>query len=213
VRPEGVVLSAPAIGQALGLGHGGDQLCVQELVPESTVERLGKDVLPRRSLFNVGRVGAAFLAPALKGVCNELRPVVAADVSRSRVDAGQRLQHHHYVLALATPTHAGRQAQTAVIIDHVQEFQPPAISDAIELEVHHLHLVGMFSLVTPHRAVSVARPLLLARSRALESFLPPEPVHPSVVHQPASPAQQAVSHPAICPATPGQAVMEQQLPK
>jgi len=65
----------------------------------------------------------------------------------------------------------------------------------VELEVHCPHLVGIFSLVTPHRAVNGARPLLLARVRALESFLPPEPVQPFVVHQPAFPAQQAVSHP------------------
>jgi len=47
VRPEGVVLPAPAIGQALGLIHRGEQLGVEELVPEPAVERLGKTVLPR----------------------------------------------------------------------------------------------------------------------------------------------------------------------
>jgi len=47
VRPVGVVLTAPAIGQALGLIHRGEQLGVEELVPEPAVERLGKTVLPR----------------------------------------------------------------------------------------------------------------------------------------------------------------------
>jgi len=42
-----IVLTAPAIGQALGLGDGGKQPCVQKLVPEPAVERLGKAVLPR----------------------------------------------------------------------------------------------------------------------------------------------------------------------
>jgi len=194
VRPEGVVLPAPAIGQALGLGHGGDQLCVQELVRESAVERLGKAVLPRRSWFDVGRVGAAVLAPALEGVGNELRPVVAADVGWSRVDAGQRLQHHHYVLGLVSPADSDRQAEPAVLADHVEELEPPPIGGGVELEVHGPHLVRMLGPVTAHRAIGGPCPLSIPGSRPLQAFLPPEPVHPFVVHQPAFPAQQAVSH-------------------
>jgi len=38
MRPEGVVLPAPAISQALSLGHGREQLGIEELVPEATVE-------------------------------------------------------------------------------------------------------------------------------------------------------------------------------
>ena len=45
--PEGVVLPAPAIGQALGPSHRGEQLGVEEFVPEPAVERLGIAVLPR----------------------------------------------------------------------------------------------------------------------------------------------------------------------
>ena len=45
--PEGVVLPGPAIGQALGLSHRGEQLGVEEFIPEPAVERLGIAVLPR----------------------------------------------------------------------------------------------------------------------------------------------------------------------
>ncbi len=44
--PEDVVLQAPAIGQALGLSHRGEQLGVEEFIPDAAVERLGKPVLP-----------------------------------------------------------------------------------------------------------------------------------------------------------------------
>ena len=37
MRPEGVVLPAPSISQGLGLGHGGEQLGIQELIPEPAV--------------------------------------------------------------------------------------------------------------------------------------------------------------------------------
>jgi len=37
MRPECVVLPAPAIGQALGLCHGGEQLGIEEFIPEPAV--------------------------------------------------------------------------------------------------------------------------------------------------------------------------------
>jgi hypothetical protein len=47
MRPEGVALPAPAISQGLGLSHRGEQLGIEEFIPEPAVERLGKPVLPR----------------------------------------------------------------------------------------------------------------------------------------------------------------------
>ena len=44
--PGGVVHPAPAIGQALRLINRGEYLGVEEFIPESSVERLGIDVLP-----------------------------------------------------------------------------------------------------------------------------------------------------------------------
>ncbi len=104
--PEGVVLPAPTISQALGLSHRGEQLGIEELIPEPAVERFGKAVLPRRSWFDVGRSGAAALAPALEHVGDELGPVVAADERRYRIEAGELLQHRHHILGLATSSDA-----------------------------------------------------------------------------------------------------------
>lgn len=50
--PEGVVLLAPAVGQALGLGHDDEQLGVEEFVPEPAVERFSKTILPRGTWLN-----------------------------------------------------------------------------------------------------------------------------------------------------------------
>jgi len=69
----------------LGLGHVREKLCVQELFPESPVERLGKAALLRRSWFDVGRLGITFFTPTLERVGDELEAVVAADVVRCRV--------------------------------------------------------------------------------------------------------------------------------
>jgi len=47
VRPQVVVLPPPAISHGLDLGHGGEQLGVQELIPEPAVERPDKAALPQ----------------------------------------------------------------------------------------------------------------------------------------------------------------------
>ncbi len=64
MRPERVVLPAPANGEELSLGCPGEQLGVEELITEPAVERLSKAVLPWGSWLDVGRAGGvAGLAP------------------------------------------------------------------------------------------------------------------------------------------------------
>ena len=80
----------------------------------------------------------------------ELGTVVAADVRRFRIQAGELLQHRHHVLGFAAPADTDRQTKTAVLVDHVQELEPPAIGGGVELEVHGPGLVGVFGLMTVH---------------------------------------------------------------
>ena len=63
MRPEGVVLPAPPISQALCLCHRGAQLGVDELDPEPAVEQLCKAVLPLLPLLDMRRGGDAGLVP------------------------------------------------------------------------------------------------------------------------------------------------------
>jgi hypothetical protein len=64
VRPESVGFPAPAIGQDLSLWGCCEQRGIEELIPESSIERLGEAVLPQGSRLDVGRGGgAAGLAP------------------------------------------------------------------------------------------------------------------------------------------------------
>jgi hypothetical protein len=57
MRPERVVLPAPAISQELSLWSRGEQLGVEELISEPPVERHGKAIFPRGSGLDVGRFG------------------------------------------------------------------------------------------------------------------------------------------------------------
>ncbi len=68
VRSVGVVLESVLLSQQLGLLHRGEQLIIQELVPEPAVERFHKGVLPGRSRWNVGVVQPLLLHHSCKAL-------------------------------------------------------------------------------------------------------------------------------------------------
>ncbi len=67
--------------------------------------------------------------------------------------AGELLQNRHHVLGLAVPAHLDRQAEAAVLVNHVQELESAAITSGVEREVQGSQLVGMPGPMAPHRAV------------------------------------------------------------
>jgi len=87
MRPECVVLPAPAVGQALLYRQRGKQLRIEELVPEPAVERLCKTLLPRCSWLDVGGLGAAVFAPTPQSMNYKLGTDVTADERRCRIEA------------------------------------------------------------------------------------------------------------------------------
>jgi len=127
-------------------------------------------------------------------VGDEFGPVVAADERWGWVEAGELLQHRNDLFGFVAPAHPDGQAETALLVDHAEELEPPAIGGGVELEVHRPYLVRVLSLVTSHRDVSRACPLLLLGGGPLQALLAPEQVYPLVVHRPAFPPQQAVGH-------------------
>ncbi len=82
-----------------------------------------------------------------------------------------------------------------MLIDHVQELEPPTIGHGIELGVHGPDLIRVLGLVTQYGGVSRACPLLLSRGGPLQPLLVPKAVHQLVVHRPAFPPQQAMGNP------------------
>jgi hypothetical protein len=82
-----------------------------------------------------------------------------------------------------------------VLVEHIEELEPLPIGRGVELEVHGPDLVKVLGLVTPHRAISQACPLLLAGGGPLRARLATEVVDPIVVHRSAFSPQQAVGNP------------------
>jgi len=94
-------------------------------------------------------------------VGGEFGAVVAADERWGWVEAGERLRHRHDAFELAAPAHPDGQAETAVLVDHVVELEPPAVGRGVKLEVQ---LLRRSPRATP-RPGAGAMPGDLARSR------------------------------------------------
>jgi len=50
----------------------------------------------------------------------------------------------------AAPGHLDRQAEAAVLVDHVHDLKPLPTGVGVEMEAHGPHLMGMHSPVMPH---------------------------------------------------------------
>jgi hypothetical protein len=114
--------------------------------------------------------GDAVFALALEDVGAAVRlfeavvfgPVVAADERWSWVEACELVRLRQDFFGVASPAYPDGQAESSVLVDHVEELQAAAISGGIELEVHGPDLVWVLTLVPSHRDVSRACPLMLA---------------------------------------------------
>ena len=81
--------------------------------------------------------------PLLQGMGNELRAIVHPQMCRCWVELEQILDRVNHLESPATSTYTDRQADAAVFIDHVQEFEHAPIHHLVELEVDRPDVVGV----------------------------------------------------------------------
>src|SRR5262245_14894986 len=81
VRPDRVVLLLPLLAQHPRLQQAGELLALQQLIPQPAVERLGVAILPRCPRLDVQRPDARPRQPGPQRLGNQLRPVVAAQMT------------------------------------------------------------------------------------------------------------------------------------
>src|SRR5262245_65712030 len=93
VRPDLVVLAPKPRPLVLGVRRRLEQLHLQELVPEPTMERLDVAVLPRAPGRHRNRLGPLLRQPAVQRLADELRAVVAPNPGRRPPPADHPCQH------------------------------------------------------------------------------------------------------------------------
>jgi hypothetical protein len=80
MRSLRIVVFSPLLDDDLGFFEAVEYLSIQELVAEPSVEALAIAVLPRRSRFDIGGLGADSLDPLPDRIGNELGSVVGTDI-------------------------------------------------------------------------------------------------------------------------------------
>ena len=70
----------------------------------------------------------------------------------------------------------------------------PTVGGGVVMQVHRSNLMRVFGLASLHGAVGVTSSLLLSGSGPMETLLPPEAMHPLLVHPPALAPQHTILH-------------------
>ena len=81
-----IVVTSPGLDDDSGLLQRVEDLAVQQLIPELSVERLGVAVLPGRARFDEEGLRADAAEPVPQSGCDELRPIVAPHAVSSAAD-------------------------------------------------------------------------------------------------------------------------------
>jgi len=105
------------------------------------------------------------------------------------------LNGSNHIHRLASSADTNRQADAAVFIENIQEFQPAAIHSLIKLKINRPYMVRVLGPQQRSGAVRWPSAFPLARQGALQPFLTPDPLHPLVIDLPALHSQAPIHQP------------------
>jgi hypothetical protein len=185
MRALRVVLTAPALDEALGFVPRIEAFSVQPLLPQLPVKRLDLPVLPRTArLDEYGRHGQ-HARPRPPGPRDTFWAVVAPHRRRAASIQKQRTQALRYLPRREPPSARHRQTLTGVFIHHRQHREGSPILGARHSKVIRPDRVRILSPPTNTGAIGEPEPGpfgLCLRHR--QPRLPPEPLHPLVSRAP-----------------------------
>src|SRR5215211_931895 len=182
MRPDGIVMPAPALDDDLCLAESVEDLAVEQLVPEPSIEALDIAILPGAAWSDVGGLGSDREDPLLNGLGDELRAVVRADVARHAAQDEQVREHVDDVDGLQLASDADRQALVRELVDDVEHPDLPFVMSPILDEVVGPDVIAVLGPEADARSIRQPEPssfgLLLGN---LQPLTPPDPLDPLVV--------------------------------
>ena len=204
MRPDGIVMPAPALDDDLRLAQRVEDLAVEQLVAEPGIEALDIAILPGAARRDVGGLGPDRRDPLLDGLGDELRAVVGADVAGHAAQDEQVGQHVDDVDGLELASDADRQALVRELVDDVEHAELPSVMRAVLDEVVGPDVVAMLGPQPDARSVRQPEPSAFGLLPGdLQPLASPDPLDPLVVDEPACSAQQlgdlAVAVAAVLP--------------
>jgi hypothetical protein len=204
MRPDGVVVTTPALEDDLRLVERVEDLPIEKLVTQARVETLDEAVLPRTAWCDVGGACADSCDPVLHGFGQELGAIVGADVAGHAAQDEQVRQRIDDVDGFEPAGHSDRKTLVGELVDDVEHTEPAPIVSAVLNEVVGPDVIAV--LGPEADAGAVVQPETAAfrlPDGHLQPLASPDPLDPFVVDEPAGPAQQlgdlAIAIAAILP--------------
>ena len=117
VRPKRVVLFSPPFDQGLRFPQRVEDLSLEQLVSQLSVERLDVTVLPGASRLDEESFDVQSLEPIANGFSCEFRSVVGADVLRSPSPGEQFGESMKHVAASKTTSDIDREALSSEFVN------------------------------------------------------------------------------------------------
>lgn len=119
--PDGVVVLPPLLDEDLGLLEGGEDLAVEQFIPEAGIEAFDIPVLPRRPRCDVGGLGANGGDPVSDDPGDELGAVVRSDILWRPPQDEQIRQSIHHIGGVESPINPKHQGLPGELVDNDQD--------------------------------------------------------------------------------------------
>ena len=191
MRPDCVVVLAPLLDDDLGFLQTVEDLAVEQLIAELTVEGLAVAVLPGAAWFDEQRLCSNLRQPIAHDLRRHLSAVVRPDVlghAPHQHDVGHRLKHTEAVDPARYPD---GQAFAGILINQRHQ---PELAAIVGLGLHEVVAPHMIASLRPEPdAGSIVEPEPASRPLFLGYFEPltaPDPLHPVAAHVPPGIVQQ-----------------------
>jgi hypothetical protein len=204
MRPDRVVVPAPAFDDDPGLAQCVEDLAVEQLVAQSRVETLDEPILPRTTGSDVGGVCADRTDPFLHRFGDELRTIIGPDVCGNAAQDEQIRERVDDVDRFEPACHPNGQALMGERVDDTEQTDFAPVMGALLEEVVGPDLVGALGPQSDARSIRQPQPTTLGLPGGnFQPLASPNPLDPLVIDQPTSPAQQlgnlAIAVAAILP--------------
>ena len=153
MRAHRIVVTAPALNHDLSLLQRVEDLPIQELVAQASVEAFDITVLPWTARGDVGRLGANGVNPLPYGLGDELGTVVRPDVRRYSAGDEQVGQNVDHVDGFQLTRNPDCQALVCELFEDVEHAILSPVVGAVFDEVVGPHVIAMLWSQADARAV------------------------------------------------------------